>query len=97
MPQFLYRLTPVRAEMPFDPLPEEAEVVGRHFVYLQDGVSRGIVKLAGRTLEGEVFGLCVYEMASLEEANEFMVNDPAVKEGVMRATLHPFAIALMSS
>lgn len=96
MPQFLYRLEPVRPEMPSDPLPEEAEVVGRHFAYLQDGVSKGIVKLAGRTLEGEIFGICVFEAESAQAAEEFMENDPAVKEGVMRATLHPFAIALMS-
>ena len=82
--------------MPFEPLPEEVEVVGRHFAYLQDGVSRGVVKLAGRTLEGDVFGICVFEVPSLEDAEHFMENDPAVKEGVMRAALHPFAIALIS-
>jgi len=99
MPHFLGRLEPTRPEMPNDPTPEEMEVVGRHFQYYSDGVDSGKVLLAGRTLsEKDVFGICIIEADTLEEARDWAAQDPCIREGVMRlADLQPFGVALWST
>lgn len=96
MPQFLYKLLPVRPEMPNAPTEAEMEIVGRHFMHLKANCEAGKVKLAGRTMGEDVFGICVFESETEDDARAFMESDPAVAEGVMRATLYPFAIALQS-
>lgn len=40
-------------------------------------------------------GIVILEVDSEEEARELMENDPAVKEGVMEATLFPYRVALI--
>ena len=56
----------------------------------------GQVILAGRTVEplDKTFGLVIFEADSETAAMEFMQSDPAVKAGLMVATLHPYAVAL---
>lgn len=78
------------------PTAAEEEIVGRHFVYLQELVERGTVKLAGRTMttDEHAFGIVLLHAASEEDAERIMREDPAVKEGVMRAELFPFRVAL---
>ena len=41
------------------------------------------------------FGLVILEVDSEEEAITLMKNDPAVKEGIMEATLFPYRVALI--
>lgn len=97
MPQFVYRLRPVRPAMLADgPTPDEERIVGEHFAYLQDLTARGTVKLAGRTLTTgpETFGICILEAADEAAAHAVMGGDPAVRHGVMTAELFPFRIAL---
>jgi len=52
--------------------------------------------LVGRTLttDESTFGLAIFRAASEEVALDIMNNDPAVKTGVMRATLFPFLVVL---
>lgn len=40
------------------------------------------------------FGIVILEVDSEEEAIEHMKNDPAVKEGIMKAKLFPYRVAL---
>jgi uncharacterized protein YciI len=97
---FLYRIQPTRPEMLRDGLTEnEAEVVGRHFKYLQQLVSEGVVVMAGRTLNTDesAFGIVVFRAPSQAEARKLMQNDPAVAGGVMHADLFPYRIALLSA
>lgn len=97
MPQFAYRLHPVRLAMLADgPTPDEERIVGEHFTYLQDLTGRGVVRMAGRTLTNgpETFGICVLEAEDERAALAVVENDPAVKHGVMTAELYPFRIAL---
>jgi uncharacterized protein YciI len=56
------------------------------------------VMMAGRTLtdDDSSFGIVIFKAESDNAAGELMPADPAVKEGVMRAELFPFRIALMS-
>ncbi len=75
----------------------DKQAVGAHFARLQAATKTGQVILAGRTLEpGEkTFGLVVFEAADLPAARTFMAGDPAVVAGVMPATVHPYAVALL--
>ena len=96
---FLYRIQPTRPAMLTEgPTAVEADVIDRHFRYLQDLVARGVVLQAGRTtIAGErTFGIVIFRAASEAEATAVMSNDPAVRERVMRAELFPYRVALFS-
>jgi uncharacterized protein YciI len=71
-------------------------VAGAHFMRLQKAAADGQVILGGRTMEAldKTFGLVVFEAANDEAAKAFMEADPAIKEGLMTATLHPYAVAM---
>lgn len=74
----------------------ERGLVGAHFQYLKAATEVGQVLLAGRTNEplDKTFGLVIFEADDEAAARRFMEGDPAVKAGVMLATLHPYAVAL---
>ena len=74
----------------------ENAVATAHFEYLSRAAKTGQVILAGRTMEplGKTFGLVIFEADSEAAAMDFMRSDPAVKSGLMTATLHPYAVAL---
>jgi uncharacterized protein YciI len=98
MEQFLYKLTPTRADMLSGGLTDrENEIIAEHFAYLSDLTGKGVVKLAGRTTNTDAssFGVMIFEAASEDEARSIMDNDPAVKHKVLAARLFPFRIALM--
>jgi uncharacterized protein YciI len=96
--QFLYKLHATRADMlKTGPTKEEGAVVEEHFEYLKNLTREGAAILVGRTLttDESAFGITIFRAESEEAAREIMNNDPAVKKGVMRATLFPFRVALM--
>jgi uncharacterized protein YciI len=96
--QFLYRLQTVRAELlKSGPTKEESALVEEHFNYLKNLTAKGVVILAGRTLttDESTFGVVIFRAESEEAAREIMNDDPAVKNGVMRATLFPFRVVMM--
>ena len=74
----------------------ENAVATAHFEYLSRVAKTGQVILAGRTMEplDKTFGLVIFEADSEAAAMDFMRSDPAVKSGLMTATLHPYAVAL---
>ncbi|MBQ0934087.1 YciI family protein [Ideonella paludis] len=74
----------------------ERGLVGAHFQYLKAATEAGQVLLAGRTNEplDKTFGLVIFEADDEAAARRFMEGDPAVKAGVMLATLHPYGVAL---
>lgn len=97
--QYLYTIQPTRAEMLSEgTTPEEAQIVGQHFAYLKALTDQGIVILAGRTLNTDEssFGIVIFNAASEEAAREVMLDDPAVRQGVMRAKLYPYRVAMMA-
>ena len=99
MPEYLYRIQPTRLGMLTDgPTPEEAARVSEHFAYLKGLVDEGLVILAGRTLtaDEDSFGIVIYRAEDESAARRIMEDDPAVRAGVMRATLFPYRIALMA-
>jgi uncharacterized protein YciI len=97
MATFIYRLQLTDFEMLHrDHTPFEVDVLDKHFAYLERLAGEGVVLLAGRTLTTDktTFGIVIFEAASEAEAQRIMDNDPAVANGVMRAELFPFRIAL---
>ena len=99
MNQYLYKIQPTRPEMLIDgATPEEDAAVDAHFSYLQDLTRRGVVLLAGRTLNTDpsAFGIVIFQAESDQHARDIMQADPAVCAGVMRAELFPYRVALMA-
>jgi len=100
MQQFLYRIKPVRVAMLAEgPTDLEVSIIGEHFTYLSKLVDNGVVFMAGRTLntDDNSFGIVVFVSSSESEARALMNGDPAVKQGLMKAELFPFTVALWSS
>jgi uncharacterized protein YciI len=75
---------------------QDIAATGAHFERLKQATAAGHVILAGRSSEplDKTFGLVVFEAENEAAARAFMEADPAVKAGVMSATLHPYAVAL---
>ncbi len=97
--EFAYRIRPVRPGMlTGGPTDAEAAAIERHFAYLEQAMAAGTLLMAGRTLttdEGS-FGIVVFRAGSPEAARRFAEADPAVQEGVMRAEVFPFRVALLA-
>ena len=64
--------------------------------YLQRALEEGKLILAGPCVDGD-FGVVVFRAATEEEAEEFMLSDPAVRHGVMTAEPHPYRVSLMDT
>ncbi len=97
MQEFLYRLQLVRGDMlQTGPSDSEQAVVAEHFAYLQDLDAQGVIILVGRTLttDEDTMGITVFRAESEDAARQIMNGDPAVKKGVMTATLYPFKVVL---
>ena len=75
---------------------KENAIIGRHFNYLQGLLAEGRLILAGRTLnmDDTTMGLVIFEADSEDEAHRLMNDDPAVREGIMTATVFPYRVAL---
>ncbi len=96
--QYLYRIQPIRPGMLAEgQTAEEERVVGEHFAYLQGLTERGVLILAGRTLNTDEssFGIVIFWALSEQAAREVMENDPALRQRVMRGELFPYRVALM--
>jgi uncharacterized protein YciI len=97
MPEFLYKLQLARGDMlRTGPTDSEQAVVAEHFAYLQDLNAQGVIILVGRTLNTDesTMGLTVFRAESEDAARQIMNGDPAIKKGVMTATLYPFRVVL---
>ena len=96
--QYLYRIQPTRPGMVTDgPTPREAEIVSAHFEYLKGLTAAGVMILVGRTqnTDESTFGIAIFKAETEDEARAIMQGDPAVANGVMRAELFPYRIALI--
>jgi uncharacterized protein len=76
---------------------KDEKIVSEHFNHLKEDFERGKVILAGRTTNSDKtqFGIVIFTAESWKSAQTYMESDPAIKYGVMTATLFPFRIALM--
>ena len=73
-------------------------IVGEHFKRLVKYKTEGIVVLAGRTHyelnNPDMMGLVIFYAKDEAAATLFMNNDPAVKNNIMLAKVHPYDIAV---
>lgn len=92
---FAFVVRPTRPTFPDDATVDEAAIIGAHFQYLKAAFDRGAVHLIGRC-EDAAFGLTVFDAASLQEAESFALNDPAVRAGIFSKELREFRIVLKS-
>lgn len=98
-PHFIYVLRLRRLEMlRSGPTAEETRTLGAHSNYLKDLTAKGVVVLAGRTLNNDetTFGIVVVKAANEAAARAVMENDPFVRDGVARGELLPFHLAFMT-
>jgi uncharacterized protein YciI len=96
MADFIYLIHPLRHEFFDNPTRQEDVTMDEHYEYLKKATTEGTVLLAGPCLD-ETFGVVVLRAESETAARAFMLNDPAVKNNVMMAELHPMKISLLSS
>jgi uncharacterized protein len=64
-----------------------------HFRYLQSAADQHKVLLAGPCLD-QTFGLVILTAENDQAARQFMLADPAIRENVMMAELHPLQISI---
>ena len=73
-------------------------IVGQHFKRLVKFKDEGLVVLAGRTQYDlnnlEMMGLVIFNAKDDAAALQFMQEDPAVKNNIMLAKVHPYDIAV---
>ena len=96
MPEFLYTVRPTRPTMLVDgPTDEETSILTRHAAYVERLAADGVVELAGRTQNADdtAFGIVIFRADSEAAARRIMLDDPAVKHGVMAAALFPYRVA----
>lgn len=76
----------------------EGELTAQHFDYLKALLGKGVLLLAGRTLNTDEssFGIVVFRAASASDAEAIVAADPAVAHGIMRADLFPYRVALLN-
>jgi len=98
MNDYLCILRPAREGFVDAPTDDEVATVRAHFAYLQQLTAAGICRLAGRTdgMGMETIGIVLYRGATLSDATELATSDPAVAQGVMTASIHPFRLALLA-
>lgn len=71
-----------------------AKIMEGHLAHLTRMNQSGKMDLAGPFLDdGEIRGICVYNVASLEEAKQLAEEDPAVKAGRLVIEIHPWMSA----
>jgi uncharacterized protein YciI len=75
---------------------QDNAIVDQHFTYLKALLANRQLILAGKTGGNDeaTFGLVIFEALDDEEAQRIMENDPSVKQGIMRATLSSYHVAL---
>ena len=78
--------------------PKEMAIVGDHFDRLVQLKDLGIVVLAGRTgyetNNPDMMGLVIFYAKDDAAALQLMTEDPAVKNNIMLAKVHPYGIAV---
>ena len=73
---------------------EAAELQEQHLAYLGGLYQDGIINLNGPTGgEGDIRGFSVYNVATIEEAENFARQDPMVRAGRLIVEVHPWWLA----
>lgn len=71
--------------------PEQIAILNQHGEYLKGQVNKGVIRWGGRTQGMEnVRGFAEIQVASDAEAQEYVKNDPAIKAGLLKASVDGF-------
>ena len=76
---------------------EEQKIMEEHFQFLKKLMENKMLILAGPILEEGFFGINILSTNNLVEAENMMKEDPSVKSGIMKLSLHPFRIFLFGN
>jgi uncharacterized protein len=70
---------------------ESAKIQAAHLAHLESMYKQGVLLIAGPMGDdGDLRGIVVLKVKSLEEAQALVNQDPAVKAGRLRVELHPW-------
>ncbi|MBE2217039.1 MAG: hypothetical protein IAE90_02470 [Ignavibacteria bacterium] len=94
--EFIYFIRPHKENFAETMSEEEGEIMGVHFEYLSGLLESGKLILAGPETSGK-FGIVIIEAESESDAREIMMNDPAVKSGIVSCELYPYRVSLMKA
>lgn len=92
--QFIYFIRPHKENFAETMTEEEGNIMGTHFLYLQELLKKGKLILAGPETTGK-FGIAIIETETEEEAKDIMNNDPAVKSGIVTSEIYPYRVSLI--
>ena len=68
-----------------------SKLLEQHMAHLTKMADEGKMDICGPLLEdGDIRGICIYNVASAEEAQKFANEDPMIKAGRVIAEVHPF-------
>jgi uncharacterized protein len=94
MARWIYRIVPVRAGIIDGPSDDEADAIAEHLDYRTALKRAGILIMAGRIDPAAgVWPVTLFEAPDEESARAVMLTDPAVAQGIVTATLYPYAVA----
>lgn len=93
---FIYLTRPIRPGFVEEMLPEEAEAMKAHTAFLNQKLNETTFHVIGPCLD-RIFGIAIFEAASLEAARQLMQYDPAVERGVLTGEIHPFHLSYLPS
>jgi uncharacterized protein YciI len=95
---FIAMFSPSRETFPGDAKPQEIAEVNKHFEELKVDHAAGNLILAGRTLDHNPVGICVFKAESQQAAEERMAEDAAIKSGIFKLIwIRPYSVALLGS
>lgn len=88
---FVFLYTPGAAWQTGKPMLEQP--LEEHFAYMAKLEAANVLKLGGGFTD-DAGAMGVLEVVILEKAKEIVANDPAVKNGIMRASVHPWVASV---
>jgi uncharacterized protein len=91
---FVYLTRPTKANFLQTLTESEKLTLSVHFEYLNSALKSQTLIMAGPCTDA-AFGIVVFKSASLNEAEKFMNNDPAIKAGIFSGELHPYRVSLI--
>lgn len=94
MEEFVYLVRPTRDNFIETMTQQEANIMDKHFEYLEGLLSEKKLILAGPCLDG-TFGIVVIQAESMDMARNIMEKNPSITGGIMISELHPYRVSLL--
>ena len=78
--------------------PDHATLVPQHLAFIRRMISEKKLRLAGPFVDdGKYFGLAIVAASTMEQAKEWMEQDPAVQAGFFGHEIHPAMLPSLDS